>query len=269
MWLDNEEDGNARVAFVTGHNRSQGDVTQRSRLEADEFKIVTVTNSLNELEQIQDQIDEDFSDLGRDGVELSYWSVHEPSNRVLLGVTDLTEAEKGRLLERYGSDRVNVVDAPRAVEDHDAQPCNGSRSSCLPPNGHPWRGALKVIRNGTTSYCTSGFWVRDNNYTGSYFLTAGHCVPQGTKPSLEPRWSYVGSHNQQREEFQSRWCSDRRSDRQREWQQLRIPLIVAVQPEGQRLLHRLQRGGRHDPMLPGGSFESRKLRPGGQRQRLG
>jgi len=134
-------------------------------------------HSAAEGERLVARIAADIPDLRRDRAEPSAWYWDAPTDRVVLGLPRASAPAEAALENRYGKGNIRTVDGTDIALTHDAQPC-ANRFTCTVAGGHPWRAGVEIT-SGTTA-CTSGFWVRNASYTGSFFLTAGHCGASGS-----------------------------------------------------------------------------------------
>jgi hypothetical protein len=126
-----------------------------------------VTHTESELRALQQRIFADIASLEGLGVTVTQWGPQVSTNRVMVGVDQLTAATAGVINTRYGSDWVTPFDEA---------PSYGfaSRQSDVAP----WNGG-DFITNGVGD-CTSGPPVVSLSNNQEYLMTAGHCFEVGT-----------------------------------------------------------------------------------------
>ncbi|MQB02255.1 MAG: trypsin-like serine protease, partial [Actinobacteria bacterium] len=130
---------------------------------------VSAEHALSDLEDTVARITRDLRADALQGLGISTVGVDVPSNRVEVAVTHLDGDIVAALEDRYGADKLIVVEQP---EVH-AATC--TRTSCAPD--YPIRGGLLMYfprENGTTGVCTIAFSARRGAEPG--FLSAGHCA---------------------------------------------------------------------------------------------
>lgn len=117
------------------------------------------------------QINRDMPEWIAEGVALATWGPDLGSGRVRIAVVDLVPSEAERLRERYGANRVEVIDGgyPTLLQTDEPE-CTG-RGACF-----RLRAGLDVVGTAVNGGCTSGFQVTLAGSNVSGMLTAGHCV---------------------------------------------------------------------------------------------
>lgn len=117
---------------------------------------------------VTDRIHADQADLASQGVELTEWGPDAASGKVKIYLTRYSDAARGLLQDRYGSDVVVATQSmPRPAVQVDR------RHDVAPFFGGDY---IFVVDNGF--FCTSGPIVRNAN--GQLrMITAGHCAPVG------------------------------------------------------------------------------------------
>ncbi len=111
--------------------------------------VVLVSHTQAQLDEALDAVSKDegfFDELGT-----RYYSVSTilPDNAVEIELSNVTEAIKQAVSDRYGSDMTEIVEGTAP----EADAC--SRTNC----GPPWKGGIKIYFSATGA-CTSGFVVR-------------------------------------------------------------------------------------------------------------
>jgi hypothetical protein len=133
-----------------------------------EFRVLRVTRSRAELEELQRTVWEDRPTLRSDGVRVTSAALDIRNNTVVVGIDGLNATATNRLA-RYGS---GVV-ARNEAADSKLDACN-SRNDCW-----PMKGGIKMYEQARpVSFCTTGFIVRPSGpwTTTRRVLTAGHCL---------------------------------------------------------------------------------------------
>jgi hypothetical protein len=132
--------------------------------------------SLRELEDLQQQITDDYLELVSDGVDFVSVGVDEALNRVVVGIDEPDDRDRQILADRYGLDRLSI-------ENSSSMHFAASATNDAPP----MKGALKIA--GFNYECSSGFMISKDGSsdTDVGFYTAGHCVFYGGND-----WTHAG-----------------------------------------------------------------------------
>jgi len=132
------------------------------------FEFVRVRHSEAALSEVRDRVTTDAAWFRANGIRLSTWGPIPTENKVRIGLSEATDAQKAQVVERFGSDLVDVVDG---------EPTGQLAASRL-ADVAPWNGGDFLAAPGYGD-CSSGPTVR-NSSGATFLLTAGHCFPNGT-----------------------------------------------------------------------------------------
>lgn len=160
-----DQDVRGRVTINTTRQPAEG---QRRTLEtlvpsASEIVFTDVQWSSADLVQYQAIFDESYDELRDAGIEFASWGEDVRTNRIAVGVIDLTPDMQGQLENRFDSERVRFYNssAPQTAYSRFELPLSSGDK-------------IKGTNQYGTEICTAGPYVTGSN--GKLrVLTAGHC----------------------------------------------------------------------------------------------
>lgn len=171
LYLDQAHRGLVYIGFTRGAaNRLRA--LRKVFSYTNRLRVFTAAYTLAQLQRLHRRIDQDWSLLRRDGIDMRTSTVDVPTNRVLVGVSDRVPSGRAALRRRYG----NMVRVIRAhVQRTSCSQCSGTTRTTV--QSPPLDGGLEI--NDLSAQCTSGFVTQAAN--GAFFLmTAGHCGHNGS-----------------------------------------------------------------------------------------
>ncbi|HVX43910.1 MAG TPA: hypothetical protein VHC49_08480 [Mycobacteriales bacterium] len=125
--------------------------------------------SIAALNDLTDQIRQDWSELQKLGADLAVWGRDTESDKVIIHLQHYTPDLEKLLVYRYGAERV-------AVDHQDASTMTDvlSRTS----DSAPWSGGDGVWHDdqAPSVNCSSGFGYKGKASGDAYMLSAGHCL---------------------------------------------------------------------------------------------
>ncbi|WP_145925816.1 hypothetical protein [Bacillus weihaiensis] len=126
------------------------------------IKFKQMKKSEKELRSLNDEIRLDKDNLAKEGIAINTLVTDGETNKVIIGIYPLTEEAKKKLLTKFNSDEVEIV------ED------NGEFEEARTSKYRPLQGGLNIdnIESGK-GYCTHGFSANSSSWY--YGITAGHC----------------------------------------------------------------------------------------------
>lgn len=173
-WIDQRAGGVIVVAFAGDSQERQRELQPLVPSGA-ELEVRNVTYTAAELEAIRQRIWDDIREDGlAAGIPVGHLSTDQPTNRVVVGVVDLTPVATAQLRAAYG-------EAVRTEPSNLALTVCQSRYNCYGP---PLRAGVSGDYG-----CSIAFLVRHPGSGNKGWLTAGHCASVGQV------WYHAGEYH--------------------------------------------------------------------------
>lgn len=169
LWFDIDQGGQA--VFLTSRSIEAAELELSAKIPVEtDYDVRPAARSWEQLLELQAAVEKDRLALTKAGLPIVSTAIDTPFNRVVVGLTDVTDDADRVLIARYG-DGVSVR-LDEVVATADSCP----ETNCLPAKAGIDLGSAQI-----GNPCTTGFIVRmTTSGTGYYaILTAGHCFRAG------------------------------------------------------------------------------------------
>jgi hypothetical protein len=149
------------------------------------FRIESAARTLKDLEALRGEVDARWSDLEKQGIDVSSTGIDPRTNSVIVGVQELPDGSRLALERQFPVGIVVRNDEPSVLDS-----CT-SRSAC----GSPMKGGLKIVSTVTGEWCTSAWIGELSNYSPAHLrvVTAGHCISLNGGTGSTKTWTHNGS----------------------------------------------------------------------------
>jgi streptogrisin C len=163
IWVDQHAGGVIDVAFVGDAESHRANLESLKPPEA-VIRLRSAKNTLESLDTLQTEIGKDTAFQNAVGVTVSLAYVSIQENRVVVGISDASDAIAADFGHRYGANAIRVFSGGSG----ETTGCS-NRANCPGP---PLRGGIAGSYGCSMAY----YVVQDNDYR---MLTAGHCANVG------------------------------------------------------------------------------------------